>query len=232
MSLSANDYKDQWEASYSRYENHIFYPSEEVVRFISTHVRRRIGPSKFRDVLHKRRQLRGIDYGCGIGRQAVLLEEFGIETYGLDLSEYAIAVAKKVAQRSGWPDVVKRLACLRSFPLSFTDNFFDVGICEGVLDSMHFETARSVVQELSRVVSNYLHVSLIALPKPYTKKQDEIIVETVHERGTVQSYYYPKKIEKLFNHTGWKMRSQILITETSLPQRTRNGRYYIVLAKQ
>jgi len=44
-------YKSEWDDSYDRYENHIFYPKEEVVKFLNHFVRKKIGNNTFRDIL-------------------------------------------------------------------------------------------------------------------------------------------------------------------------------------
>ena len=44
-------YKEKWEESYDRYENFIFYPKEEYVKFLNRFVRKRIGINEFAQVL-------------------------------------------------------------------------------------------------------------------------------------------------------------------------------------
>ena len=44
-------YKQKWNESYDRYENYIFYPKEEVVKFLNRFVRKKIGDNNFQNVL-------------------------------------------------------------------------------------------------------------------------------------------------------------------------------------
>ena len=44
-------FREQWDESYVRHENHIFYPKEEVIKFLSVYVRKKIGRDKFIDIL-------------------------------------------------------------------------------------------------------------------------------------------------------------------------------------
>ena len=44
-------FKEQWDESYVRHENHILYPKEEVIKFLSVYVRKKIGRDKFIDIL-------------------------------------------------------------------------------------------------------------------------------------------------------------------------------------
>lgn len=48
------------------------------------------GPSNTKAPPGETRPLKGLDYGCGIGRQTLLLKEFGINAYGIDISIYTI----------------------------------------------------------------------------------------------------------------------------------------------
>ena len=41
-----------------------------------------------------------LDFGCGIGRNVLLFEEFGIKGYGIDISVNAISKAKELANYS------------------------------------------------------------------------------------------------------------------------------------
>lgn len=43
----------EWNQSYSRKENYIFYPKEESVKFINRFVRKQIGADRFRDVIYQ-----------------------------------------------------------------------------------------------------------------------------------------------------------------------------------
>jgi len=151
------DYTNKWEASYRKKENFIYYPKEEVVKFLNRFVRKRTGVDSFKDIIGT--NLKGLDLGCGIGRQTILLEEFNIEAYGLDISETAISQARKLAQHFGYTPVFQ---VLQQDHIPFNDNFFNVAICDSVLDSMPFHTAQEYMRELDRTVTDFLYVSLFA----------------------------------------------------------------------
>jgi len=42
-------YKQEWDESYNHFDNYIFYPKEEVVKFLNRFVRRKIGDNSFQD---------------------------------------------------------------------------------------------------------------------------------------------------------------------------------------
>ena len=41
---------DKWEESYRRKENFVFYPHEEIIRFVSKYIRKRVGLDEWKDV--------------------------------------------------------------------------------------------------------------------------------------------------------------------------------------
>jgi 2-polyprenyl-3-methyl-5-hydroxy-6-metoxy-1,4-benzoquinol methylase len=93
----SNVNKNKWDESYDRNENHTLYPKEEVVKFLNRFVRKKLGDNKFIDILMTdREKLRGLDCGCGIGRMTMLLNEFNIDSYGVDISKVAIQKAKEL----------------------------------------------------------------------------------------------------------------------------------------
>lgn len=117
--------------------------------------------------------------------------------------------------------------------IPFENNFFDIVISHGVLDSMRFSLAKKIIKEIYRVVKKYAFISLISGDNHrfYRDFDGEEIVETQHEKGTVQTYYNLCKIKELIKETGFKIKWIRLITEEGLNHKYRWGRYYIVLEK-
>jgi ubiquinone/menaquinone biosynthesis C-methylase UbiE len=151
-------YKSEWDDSYDRYENHIFYPKEEVVKFLNHFVRKKIGNNTFRDILESNKEegLRGLDYGCGIGRMTMLLHEFNIDSYGIDISTSAIKKAKDL-----FPILYDKFTVVDGYSLPFEDSYFDISICESVIDSMYYDMAEKVIKELDRVTDKLTFISFI-----------------------------------------------------------------------
>ena len=86
---------NSWEESYNNKENYIFYPQIEVVKFLNRFVRKRIGINEFQEILSQNSaDLVALDFGCGIGRNTLLFEEFNILGYGVDLSSNAFLQPK------------------------------------------------------------------------------------------------------------------------------------------
>ena len=57
MKEKENLFKSQWDESYSRLENYIFYPKEAVVKFINKYVRKRVSPNQFKSILQSNTDL-------------------------------------------------------------------------------------------------------------------------------------------------------------------------------
>jgi len=225
--------KENWELSYGNKDNYIFYPKEEVLKFLSRFVRKRVGMTEFIDVLDSSSGLKGLDFGCGIGRQTVLLEEFGIRAYGIDIAETAISRAREMASFFSKPDLRHRFLTFDGQSIPFEDRMFDVTIAESVLDSMPFDVAKGCIAEIDRVSKNLLFMSLISGDSLRGAEEfsGDLIVETRHEEGTIQSYYNWDRVQKLISDTSFKIIWCQKNTERSLTAEYCNARYYVVLRK-
>lgn len=223
-------FKDKWDESYKRGENLIFYPKEEVVKFLNRFIRKRLGPDRFIDIAGGMR--RALDFGCGIGRQTILLREFGFDSYGVDISEIAIEKAKNLARYFGYNDLVDHFLVFDGLHIPFDDNFFDFAIADSVLDSMRFDLARIAILEIDRVVKRYLYLNLISEEivegKEYRSGQ---IIRKGHEDGTVQSYFDLEKIKKLIEKSSFTVKQIRLITERGIDHPYMYSRFHIVLEK-
>lgn len=180
--------------------------------------------------------LRALDFGCGIGRISILLNEFNIESYGIDISENAIAEANALAQQQRYgADCIFQVYDGKNIP--FEDNFFDFTISDCVMDSIPFDLAKLLMKEICRVTKRCFYVSLISeasrtLFGLNKIASDEIVVEEEHEKGTVQSFYTLDKIHRLIENTSFVIKWGELITNHNLLEPSREyGRYYIVLEK-
>jgi ubiquinone/menaquinone biosynthesis C-methylase UbiE len=225
----------EWDESYSRKENHIFYPKEEVVKFLNRFVTKRTGTNKFEQILNTSdEKLNALDLGCGIGRQTILFEEFQINGYGVDISSNAIAEAKILANQFGF-EMGDRFNTITNPTLPFSNDFFQIGICDSVLDNMNFEIAKEYISELDRVITNYLFITLIG-SNAIEQESTEKIVQDNHEFGTVQSYFNIDKIHSLIENSNWKIKWINIVDEQRLEQNSNsflsfNSRFHIVLSK-
>jgi hypothetical protein len=69
-----NNYRQQWEDSYKNRDNFLFYPNEEVIRFVSKYLRKRKGLDEFQDINLSVDVPNFLDLGCGVGSIPVMLK--------------------------------------------------------------------------------------------------------------------------------------------------------------
>ncbi len=195
--------KPQWDDSYQKFDNYVFYPHEEVIRFVSKNIRKKVGHAEFKNHLKTMSPLPKIlDLGCGIGRHIVYCHEMGLDSFGADLYDVAINYAKNWASKVGIlePDQKIKTSDIRNLP--WNDSFFDFAISHGVLDSMHFEIARKAVAELFRVLKTegLFYCDLVSGDDSHHSREfsGEKTVQDAHEKGTIQSYFNYEKILRLF----------------------------------
>ena len=224
--------KEAWEKSYSNRDNFVFYPHEEIIRFVSRYVRKRIGPHEFRDLHVLSRRPRLLDLGCGIGRHVIYGSDMGLDAYGVDLSETALAVAVRWAAEHGIdPD---RFQQAHIGQLPWPEGFFDFVISHGVLDSMSFQSARQAIPEIARVLADdgLFYVDLVSPddgrhPSGFDGEEN---VEEGLEQGTVQSYFTLDKINRLIQ--GWfVVLDGVHVRRTSIRSSDGNARFHLVLQK-
>lgn len=227
-----------WNESYARRENFIFQPNEHVVRFLSRYVRRRTGLDRFEEVLLRdagdaAATLRALDFGCGLGRGTQLLDEFGLDATGVDISAEAIEAARSFARSAGKPQLAERFHVLDSAALPFGDDRFDISVAANVLDSMTFAQARAAVLELERVTTRLLYIDLISIDSSRQPPgfAGEETVATAHERGTIQSYFDWDKVLALFADTRLVIRSGYETTERWLTSDLTRRRYHLALVR-
>ena len=222
---------EEWNRSYLRKENHIFFPKEEVVKFLSRFIRKRTGFDSYETVASYSDRGKALDLGCGIGRQTILLNEFGLDAYGLDISHVALEQARSLARAFGYT-LDKNFILIDKNIIPFEDNFFDIAISDSVLDSMPFSFAQQYMSELNRTVSGLLYLSLIASDSADTKEAGDTIVQTTHEAGTVQGYYSEARINELIKDTEFSIVQLNKNITNNLLTGEENARFHIVLKKE
>lgn len=165
--------------------------------------------------------------------------EFGVDAYGIDISEKAICEAQNVLKMAGFEP--SRVSVYDGQNIPFEDNFFDFTISEGVIDSLPFSLAKDLLQEIDRVTKKYFYFSLISSSSISLFKLDthqnnknfngEIVVQEKHEFGTIQSFYDKEKIKQLIENTHFKIVWGELIEHSSVLDQYTHGRYHLVLEK-
>ena len=224
-----SNFKKEWNKSYSQGDNNILYPQAEVVKFLNRFVCKRHNNGILTRHLNKEKtkQLRGLDFGCGIGTHAIIFNDFDISPFGIDISEVAVSVAIKNAKKKIGSDHFK-VQSDDTHLLPYEDDYFDFVVAESSLDSMPFDLAKLYIMELKRVTDGIIYASLIG--QNLEMPGDEFIVKTKHEKGTTQTVFNQDKICKLFGTTKEKFIYFSCIEQTNCySQKITDKRYYVVI---
>jgi ubiquinone/menaquinone biosynthesis C-methylase UbiE len=227
--------KNDWDKSYDNRDNFVFYPHEEVIRFISKFIRKKIGLTDFIDVatdIEKGGRL--LDLGCGIGRHVIYCHEMGLESYGIDLSSTAVNVALDWGRNSGLLEVEQKIRQGDIRQLPWENNFFRYAVSHGVLDSMPFGIARTACIELARVmhVGGLFYCDLISGDDSQHSREfsGEEVVQTAHEQGTIQLYFNLGKIQSMIQDA-FEIIDCNLVRRENILRGGYTSRYHLVLRR-
>lgn len=99
------------------------------------------------------RGLRVLDVGCATGVFMRPLMEAGADVYGIDLSKYAAAVAKKYFKGMLATDMERRVVCGSAHDLSaFEDRMFDLYFSVETMEHVPYRYHLSMIREARRVL--------------------------------------------------------------------------------
>lgn len=235
MQTAENRYVDAWNNSYGRSENFLFVASDEVIRFVARYLRRRVDVNDVRDVCPGAGGSRVLDVGCGIGRNILFGSQMGLSMYGNDLSSAAVAKAVEWLSPQLGADIAGRIVASDIRAMPWEKAFFDHAMSDSVLDSMPFEVAQEGVAEVARLVrpGGYFYCSLISGDESGRPADfcGEVLVDGVHEKDTIQSYFDQTKIRRLLEPL-----FEILdcsLTQVHNPLKgTHHGRWHVVTRRR
>ena len=223
---------NKWDESYRRHENALFYPSEEIVRFVNRHIRRRIGPNDYSRPFNARPRF--LDVGSGAGRHVFFLWENGFFPIGVELSSAACEQAKEFLSFKGVDVSEYEVINASATSLPIEDESIDYAISAATLDSMSTSDAFETVSEVFRVLkySALFYVDLISnefLRNGTFLNSSDQVVDEPHERGTIQSYYNAAKIEELFS--AFNIRSIMKVVHQESDGTPQSARWHVVVEK-
>ena len=199
---SGSEETDVWNTSYGRGGNILFYPHEEIIRFVNKYVRKRHGIDQFEDKLQllisEPDTFASLDLGCGIGRHVKYLDECGLNPYGIDLSDKAIGLGRQWMKRIDRDDLADRLLIASVTEIPFNEDSFGICVSHGVLDSMPREIAIQGMKEVRRVLKADALMYLDLIMDTELREGDEI-VDYGYEEGTTQSYFTVASIKEFLS---------------------------------
>jgi ubiquinone/menaquinone biosynthesis C-methylase UbiE len=224
--------QDVWDKSYKNKDNFIFYPHEEIVRFISKYIKKRVALDEFIYQSNCEYTPKVLDVGCGIGRHVRLINEFGLNAFGFDLSTESIRVAKEHFLKQNLKELVHNVVIADIAKLPYEDAEFDFMLSHGVIDSMPFNIAKKGMSELYRVAKSgaKIYIDLVASTDSSFKGEHEKIVNDTHENGTVQSYFNQERIDELIGKK-FKILEQYIVNKEDCLKDSNIRRYHIIIEK-
>ncbi len=219
---------EEWDLSYRNRDNFVFYPHEEIIRFAAKYIAKRIGLNE----VNIKTDGKVLDLGCGIGRHVIFFEKLGIDAYGIDLSKEAIEIASNWLEKENI-NPGDKLFHGSAENLPWSQNEFDFIVSHGVLGSMPLDIARNIVKECHRVIKSegLFYCDLIGDDTKHgINFEEEIVIETKHEKGTIQSYFTLGKIQHLIKDLFEIKEINKIITQDVITQNY-YSRYHLILKK-
>ncbi|MEW6675151.1 MAG: methyltransferase domain-containing protein [Nitrospirota bacterium] len=105
-----------------------------------------------------------LDFGCGTGELTVRMRCLGYQSYGLDVHEKHLELAKILAKENGIPDDIFILN--HANKLSFSDDYFDIVTMFSVLEHIDDFTLAWLLPELKRICRGVIYVLVPNRLKP------------------------------------------------------------------
>lgn len=200
MVQSESDPKAKWDKVYSEGFMTMWYPNEDIIRFCSRLIRKRLTHDRYEV---KRPVERVLDLGCGNGRHAMYFARQGFKTAGIDVSQQAIDWAADWARREEL-DVDFRVADIEKLP--YADRSFDVVVSHGVLDHVPAKTARNAAKEVHRILQpGGLFYCDLRSTEDYEYgigeevEANTFVVSEGFEKGLVQHFFSEQDTKALFD---------------------------------
>ena len=219
--------ENEWNNSFKNKDNFLFYPHEEIIRFVNKYLSKRTGYNENVSLKH---DLKMLDLGCGIGRHVIYGNENNIDTYGFDLSQEAINYAQEFAKHRGIKRVEEKLIVSDARLLPWEDRFFSAVISHGTLDSMPFEIAVASVEQIHRVTKQNALFYCDLITDEDGTASNEIIVDSAHEKGTIQSFFSRDKISVLIGEY-FKIIEININHRININTNSKSSRWHLVLER-
>jgi ubiquinone/menaquinone biosynthesis C-methylase UbiE len=200
MAQAQSDAKKGWDKVYSEGFMTMWYPNEDIIRFCSRLIRKRLTHEEYEV---KRPVERVLDLGCGNGRHAMYFARQGLKTAGIDVSEKAIEWAGEWARREGL-EIDFRVGNIEHLP--YEDQSFDAVVSHGVLDHVPMMAARTAAEEVRRVLrpGGLFYCDLRSTEDFEFGIGEEagpntFVVVEGYEKGLVQHFFSANETEALFD---------------------------------
>lgn len=180
---------------------HSIYKTIGTLSFI-----RRIEWRSMLDWLDPKEGERILDVACGSGELSIKVAERGCEVHGIDLSEYAINSAKRLAERERVSMCEFEVGSAEDLP--YPDRYFDKVVCSSSLE--HFKDDIKTLKEMHRVLKP--NGSVVLSTDSFNYPTEDELKEMHRNIAHVVNYYTSEKLKERFEISGFEMyRSEYLL---------------------
>ena len=145
--------------------------------------------TKFLD--HYSIDLRGhriLDFGCGSGASSVILAQLGAgKVVGVDVDERRLSIAQLRVRDYGFSGIIDLHLLSNTNRLPFEDSSFDLVVCMGVIEHVHYKQRRVWLQEIWRVLAPGGYLVILETPNRLWPKD-------IHTTGLWFLPYLPPRV--------------------------------------
>lgn len=136
----SNLWDEQYKAGQGRY-----FPAEELVRFLG----RTYGPVTGLGG----GGLTAVEIGCGVGGNVRALAEWGFFTYGLDISQESLKLARKYAEEKQFSDWTIYMSYHAPYGFNFPSGSINLAVDVQTIQHLNLADHEKMYQEVRRVLS-------------------------------------------------------------------------------
>lgn len=138
--MSSQNWDEQYKAGQGRY-----FPAEELVRFLGRTYGSVTGLGGW--------GLAAIEIGCGVGGNVRALAEWGFFTYGLDISQESLKLARKYAEEKRFSDWVLYMSYHAPYGFNFPSGSINLAVDVQTIQHLGVQDHEKMYQEIRRVLS-------------------------------------------------------------------------------
>jgi cyclopropane fatty-acyl-phospholipid synthase-like methyltransferase len=156
-----------------------------------------------------------LDIACGSGWLSFYLADNGFSVTGVDISESAIRLAKKVIDEapSQYQDKVK-FVCLDMFQMDFQENCFDGILINAAFEHLDFERGKQFLTMIKKFIKqDGIMFGVFDKVASGKKGEFEVLEDGTHQYkdefrdGMFLRNYSDEELDKLLKDTGWQVQS-------------------------
>lgn len=150
--------------------------------------------------------LKALDIGCGMGRHSIYLSKNNIDTYALDISEFALNKLNKISHNL---ELCIKTLNINMVNLPFNNNTFDIVLSIHVHNHGCYSEIKKSLFEAKRILKQNGYIILIAAPDTIAHKfinhtttcieKNTYIDLDLYDGDIPHHFFSHEEIEEIFN---------------------------------